>query len=57
MSSIDTVVDYMDGANLTDHWKDFLSFTASSDREFGDAFTRAAPELAALLAESGLWNG
>jgi hypothetical protein len=47
----------MDGANLKEHWKDFLSFTASSDREFGDSFRSAGPELAALLAESGLWNG
>jgi sulfatase maturation enzyme AslB (radical SAM superfamily) len=57
LNSIDTVVAYMDGANPTDHWKDFFSFTASSDREFGDSFTCAAPELAALLAESGLWPG
>jgi hypothetical protein len=57
MSSIDTIVDYLDHPSPADHWKDFLSFTASSDHEFGDSFTQAAPELAALLAESGYWNG
>lgn len=57
LTSIDTLVDHMDSAEPADHWKDFLSFTVSSEHEFGDSFTRAAPEMAALLRGSGLWRG
>ena len=56
LSSIDTLLAYMDRPPVKNHWKDFRSFTTRSDREFGDSFERAAPEMTALLAQAGLWN-
>jgi hypothetical protein len=50
LGSIDTTLGHLDAADLSEHWKDFLFFTASSDAEFGDSFASAAPELAALLS-------
>ena len=56
LSSIDTLLAYMDRPVAKKHWKDFRTFTTRSDREFGDSFERAAPEMTALLAQTGLWN-
>ncbi len=56
MNSIDTLLAYMDGVSGRDHWHDFRWFTESSDREFGDSFECAEPEMAGLLASAGLWN-
>jgi hypothetical protein len=52
LTSIDTIVDHMNGADLSDHWQDFLAFTTNSDREFHDSFETAAPELSRLVAGS-----
>jgi sulfatase maturation enzyme AslB (radical SAM superfamily) len=54
LSSIDTVIEFMNGSNGTGPWRDFIAFTTSSEREFGDSFARAAPEMAALLTASGI---
>jgi MoaA/NifB/PqqE/SkfB family radical SAM enzyme len=56
LSSINTLLAYMDPPAVKNHWKDFRSFTTRSDREFDDSFEHAAPEMAALLAQAGLWS-
>jgi hypothetical protein len=56
LSSIDTILEYLNGKTGADHWKDFIFFTKQSDREFADSFEEAAPELAALLSDSGVWH-
>jgi len=52
LSSIDVILECLDGPEVTDHWQDFRHFTLHSDREFGDSFEAAAPELASLLTRA-----
>ncbi len=43
-------LEFLDAADTTSHLSDFLSFSESSDRAFGDSWRDAAPELAKYLA-------
>ncbi len=52
LSSVDTILADMNGADLSTERQDFAEFTVNSDREFGDSFETAAPELAALLGQA-----
>jgi hypothetical protein len=48
-STIDTTLAYLDESLPIKHFMDFLYFTEKSDRQFGDSWRRACPELAGLL--------
>jgi len=49
LSSIDTTLAYLNESLPVKDFMDFLYFTEKSDREFGDSWRRACPELARLL--------
>jgi MoaA/NifB/PqqE/SkfB family radical SAM enzyme len=49
LDSIDVTIAYMDEACSPRLLMDFLYFSEKSDREFGDSWRRACPELAQLL--------
>jgi hypothetical protein len=51
VSSIDTTIAFMDAAEDTRELREFLVFSEKSDREFGDSWRKAAPELARLLLD------
>ncbi len=49
LSTIDTTLAYLDESLPMRHFMDFLYFTEKSDRQFGESWRRACPELARLL--------
>jgi sulfatase maturation enzyme AslB (radical SAM superfamily) len=49
LSTIDTTLAYLDESLPRKHFMDFLYFSEKSDRQFGDSWRRACPELARLL--------
>jgi pyruvate-formate lyase-activating enzyme len=51
LSTIDTTLAYLDESLPLRHFMDFLYFSEKSDREFGDSWRRACPELARLLRD------
>jgi hypothetical protein len=49
LSTIDTTLAYLNESLPIKDLMDFLYFSEKSDREFGDSWRRACPELARLL--------
>jgi hypothetical protein len=49
LSSIDTVIDFLGGTANPKIIMDFLYFSEKSDRQFGDSWRQACPDLARLL--------
>jgi hypothetical protein len=49
LSTIDTTLAYLDESLPRKNFMDFLYFSEKSDRQFGDSWRRACPELARLL--------
>lgn len=49
LTTLDTTLAYLDESLPVKHFMDFLYFSEKSDRQFGDSWRRACPELAGLL--------
>lgn len=49
LSAIDTILTYLDGTAYPAELIEFFQFSEKSDREFGDSWRQACPELAGLL--------
>jgi hypothetical protein len=56
LGAIDTILAYLDGASNALELMEFLQFSEKSDREFGDSWRQAFPELARLLGFSDRAN-
>jgi sulfatase maturation enzyme AslB (radical SAM superfamily) len=52
LDNVDAIMSYMHQDDLGHCLGDFRTFTRNSDREFGDSFEDAVPELARLLTQS-----
>jgi sulfatase maturation enzyme AslB (radical SAM superfamily) len=50
---LDSVITFMDAAQISNQLANFLYFSEKSDRQFNDSWRRACPELASALA----WKG